>query len=132
MVTVQKSVRVNVTECYKCGSWVALTFTQEERFRANGETFYCALGHRQHYTETEVQRLTKALEDERRRTSQARGQVDDLLLDKAQRQKELKRLQRRVENGVCPHCKRTFKQVTRHITKKHPEVAVATGPVIKD
>jgi hypothetical protein len=37
-----------------------------------------------------------------------------------------------VENGVCPHCKRTFKQVTRHITKKHPEVAVATGPVIKD
>ena len=132
MVTVQKSVRINVIECCVCGSWIALTTDQEDRFRDKGGTFYCTIGHSQHFTETEVQRLTKALEDERRQTSKARGQVDDLLLDKAQRQKELRRLQRRTDNGVCPHCRRTFKQVTRHITKKHPAVAVVTGPVIKD
>lgn len=132
MVTVQKAVRVDVIECYKCGSWTALTTSQHERFLENGETFYCAIGHGQSYRNSKVTVLTKELEEQRRRTSQALSHVDELLLDKVARKKELTALKRRTDNGVCPHCQRTFKQVTRHITKKHPDVHVATGPVIKD
>jgi len=34
---------------------------------------------------------------------------------------EIGKLHKRVQGGVCPYCKRTFRQVQRHMTSKHSE-----------
>jgi ssDNA-binding Zn-finger/Zn-ribbon topoisomerase 1 len=34
---------------------------------------------------------------------------------------KLKRTERRVANGVCPHCHRSFVQLERHMRTKHSE-----------
>lgn len=31
------------------------------------------------------------------------------------------RLRKRIEHGVCPHCKRHFENVERHVKSKHPK-----------
>ena len=35
--------------------------------------------------------------------------------------KKIKRIEKRVANGVCPCCHRQFVQLTRHMKNKHPE-----------
>ena len=35
----------------------------------------------------------------------------------------LTRVKRRVGNGVCPCCNRTFKNLADHMTTKHPDYA---------
>jgi chemotaxis response regulator CheB len=34
---------------------------------------------------------------------------------------QLTKTKKRVANGVCPCCNRTFKQLARHMKAKHPE-----------
>lgn len=34
---------------------------------------------------------------------------------------QLTKTKKRVSNGVCPCCNRTFKQLARHMENKHPE-----------
>jgi hypothetical protein len=36
------------------------------------------------------------------------------------------RIKRRVANGVCPCCKRTFQDLARHMAGQHPRYAEAT------
>ena len=39
------------------------------------------------------------------------------------RQGQLTKAKKRAEAGMCPHCKRTFQKVQRHIANKHTEAA---------
>jgi DNA-binding transcriptional LysR family regulator len=79
---------------------------------------FCPLGHRyvqKDPTEEErIASLEARLTHERdqreaaeRRVSAARGQVT--------------KLKNRIHAGVCPHCKRTFQDVARHMKSKHAE-----------
>jgi type II secretory pathway component HofQ len=98
--------------------------------------FYCPQGHPQHYTETEVQRLQKQLAEAQEKAQAAtkrkewaeqeaknaraaeaaeRAAKDAERASKVRAQKKLKR----VANGVCPCCNRTFQNLARHMKTKH-------------
>lgn len=110
---------LRVSECPVCFiSYGVPESFYRARIEQGGEWF-CPNGHGLHFVETVEQRLRKALvqaqelanrsaEGER----QARAKLKEIT-------SELKRLQRRAENGVCPFCHRTFKQVQAHIARKH-------------
>jgi hypothetical protein len=88
---------------------------------------WCPLGHSWHYTgESEADQLRRALV--------ARGAVlDRVRADRDQAKRSLAaqkgvttRIKRRVANGVCPCCKRTFQDLARHMAGQHPGYAEAT------
>jgi hypothetical protein len=113
-----------VITCVNCGLKFGMAkdfWSARLKNRGPNNPFYCPNGHKQWFTgETEVQKLKKeneqlwaVIEREReyrgaadRRTAAARGQVT--------------RMKNRVGRGVCPCCNRTFENLSRHMTGKHP------------
>ncbi len=100
--------------------WLPEVFV--ERRRKNHATFYCPNGHGQLYPqESEEERLRRELRDARldahAEAARARRLEGDLLT----KAKEMKLFKRRIKSGTCPHCRRHFANVERHMNSKHPE-----------
>lgn len=114
--------------CCNCYTHFAMDQALNKKLRTNGGTFYCPNGHGQHYTETEVQKLTKQLENAKKREAwaeqsyqreyQAHGETKK---EKANVKRQLTNTRKRIANGVCPCCHRTFVNIARHMTSKHPD-----------
>lgn len=125
-----------IEECCNCHITFAMPEDLKRRCIEDGAnaTFYCPLGHAQHYTRSEVQKLRDKLADEkwRREAAQAsaeaaqasaRAAIDQA--DAAERSARAykgaaTRIRRRVANGVCPCCNRTFADLARHMAGQHP------------
>ena len=121
METITQKVAIGIFWCSECNSPIALTNQQYQRHKENGTTFWCSAGHSQIFTQSENQKLAEAqgrvtfLETKVRNT-------EGMLTAEV---KKRRRLEKRVNNGVCIHCHRTFQQLARHVKSKHPEVLTA-------
>lgn len=114
--------------CCDCGIQWAAPQAYVQKRRADGAFFYCPNGHKQHYTETEVMRLEKALAREKQlrewaeqNERAAREGVATARKAEAIARGKLRAQSERVKNGVCPCCKRHFTNLERHMHTKHPE-----------
>src|SRR3990167_9435937 len=120
MVTVTKQIALEVYEVGR-GHWIALPAERIAKLRETGENFWCPYGHAGAYKQSEVTRLRTeldAVKQDRLRAveaaEKARRELDGALV-------EIGKLHKRVQGGVCPYCKRTFRQVQRHMTNKPPD-----------
>lgn len=113
---IRHELTLETMTCCNCGIVFALPTTLKARLRTTGGSFYCPLGHGQHFTETEVSRLRDLLEE-------ANKQNTRLADECARHMRERKRIEKRVHAGVCPCCNRTFQNLARHMASKHPEVS---------
>lgn len=106
--------------------WCGIAFTipanlyREARrlndLRPSSFNLWCPMGHQFSYgAGTETQRLKDELARERHRLDQVRAERDDALLKAAKSERKLKR----VANGTCPECKRSFANLARHMQHKH-------------
>lgn len=108
-------------DCCQCGMKFAMPQVLLNGLRKNGGGFYCPLGHPLTFGETENDRLKRQLADNKRALELERSRVkvrDDQIA--AQKGVNTK-LRKRIGAGVCPCCKRTFKQLAAHIHTKHPD-----------
>jgi len=91
--------------------------------------FYCAYGHSQVYIKGENEE-TK-LRRERDRLQQRLAEKDDEISRQREMREQTERrlsatrgqvtkIKNRVGHGVCPCCTRTFENLARHMTSKHP------------
>ena len=106
--------------CYACGiEWAAPAYFVLQR-RQDGKDFWCPNGHRQQYTESAVDRLTR----ERDRLAQRIAERDDEIVDLKKRvsaeRGQVTRLRNRAKAGLCPCCNRHFTNLERHVATKHP------------
>ena len=102
-------------ECCDCGMAFAMTNDFYERRRKDHDDFYCPSGHGQHYTgKTEEQKLKERLEQEQQR-------VVKLELKAGNISKNYSRMRKRIANGVCPCCNRTFQNLMNHMKNEHPD-----------
>ena len=125
MPTINYTETLTVVTC-TCGINFAIPdalHTQMLEHRGpNGKSCYCPLGHSWHFIgKTEAQ-----LERERREQTERRLKATRDLLAAEERSHsatkgQLTKTKKRVANGVCPHCNRTFTNVQRHMRSKHPE-----------
>lgn len=127
--------QLNTEVCYKCGIHFAMPSDFKASRRRDKECFFCPNGHSQAYVESEADRLRKQLaekEKEIERQKQARQWADDAkdrAWKEAARQKKRAngykgiavKIKKRVGNGVCPCCKRTFQNLMMHMKTKHPK-----------
>jgi len=121
MDTLNIATKFEVEECCNCGVLFAMTKSFKNRKRNDHKSFYCPEGHGQHYTgKSDLEKLQEVL----RREELERQQAEEMLKAECKAHKATKKkksqLEKRMANGVCPCCNRTFKQLVRHMKSKHP------------
>lgn len=109
--------------CCECGVPFGLPQYVEKVRRQDSATFYCPMGHAQHFPrgKTEAQILREQLLDAlaaRDHESQQRAAAEAA----TRRLKQASARQaKRARAGVCPCCNRTFVAMARHMKTQHPE-----------
>lgn len=125
---INHATRLSTVDCCNCGITFAMPSTLLDRFKNNGNSFYCPHGHGQSFTKSEVDRLREKLDEQTRTATEMADRARDAeaAATKAKQtatkaRSELKRVNDRINAGVCPCCNRTFKQLARHMKTKHPD-----------
>ena len=125
LVTVTTELDLETEECCECG----VTFAMPARFRQERsrrkDNFYCPAGHVQAYLgTTHEEKLRRALAHARDLSIDNTRLADDNM-DLANKNTGLRRkntdLRRRAKNGTCGFCRRTFRDVQRHVETQHPD-----------
>ncbi len=121
------SVMMVTVTCYKCG--IPFSFPQhfDTRRREDKQSFWCPNGHSQAFVESEADRLRNELAKKERELEFQREQrgYADKRADREERRRialkgQLTKVKKRIQNGVCPCCKRTFQNLLRHMHSQHP------------
>jgi hypothetical protein len=113
--------------CCNCFTHFAMDDVLYRRRREDGQSFWCPNGHGQYFTETEVERLKRenqALKNDKLWAEEERDREYQAHLET---KRNLRKIKRRVANGVCPCCHRNFVNVARHMTTKHPDFTDAVS-----
>lgn len=118
-----------IQDCCDCG----VRFGVPDGFTANRRkdkrAFTCPNGHSMSYKESEADRLRR----ERDNLQQQIARVEDeKRTAQAETEKAVaakKRLEKRINAGVCPCCTRSFTNMARHMKTKHPEFSGAVVPL---
>ena len=121
--TYTETVTLQEVECCVCGVTFAFPVRLHNECKSTGKMFFCPNGHSQGYRESEETRLRKQLHDEQARCKRVEMQLTSAQDQLKASEREMKRHQKRVANGVCPCCNRSFVQLQRHMKTKHPEYA---------
>lgn len=108
--------------CCKCGTPIFMTDAHYAQKLKDKTDFYCVAGHNQAFIgETELDRAKRSLEFEKTRRESAERDRDTARKAEAIVRGKLKAQSERVANGVCPCCKRSFQNLMRHMSTKHPD-----------
>src|SRR4249919_1353666 len=121
--------KIYIGGCYKCGEPMWMTRGTQETYYRSKQSFYCPHGHPQCYTEGETEE-TK-LRRERDQLKQRIAYKDDCIRQAEARAEHERRrangykghatkITKRAKAGVCPCCNRSFENLRRHMTTKHP------------
>lgn len=114
-----------------CGCHVLFAITEELRDRRleDKKQFFCPNGHSQSYVgETKEEKLRKERDALERQLASARGN-EKYYRERAESEKKshaatkgvLTKTKKRVANGVCPVCNRSFVQLANHMQGQHPQ-----------
>jgi elongation factor P hydroxylase len=122
--------------CYAgCGVLFAMTEDFDRARREDHRWWYCPNGHQQQYSgKTEAEKLKEQLAEERRQRQRAEQNIaywqDEASEHREKAEHERRRangykghatrISKRVKNGVCICCNRTFKDLAAHMATKHP------------
>lgn len=114
-----KTLTLSVIECASCGIPFGITEDFEERRRNNHTGFYCPNGHSNYYAgKSEAEKLRDELKRKEQELADTAIQKINLQNQLAEKERKLKR----VHNGVCPCCNRSFVNLQKHMKTKHPEI----------
>ena len=119
--------------CWNCGVVYGITKELDQRRRKDGKSVYCPNGHVGVYT-SEEEDYKKKLEEEKRARIEAQGELEvekgytkklkdrntTLKREKAAVRGVVTKIKKRIGNGVCPCCNRTFVNLSRHMKGQHP------------
>jgi hypothetical protein len=133
-VRIERALTVNIYDCPWCGVEYGLTAEYEARRRKDGARFHCPNGHGISFDGTHERELAEAKKQAESARTQARDlqRALDATMDTLRaEQKAAAALKKRVSNGVCPDCHRTFKNLALHTRSKH-KGAVEAAQVAKE
>ena len=110
-------------EC-SCGVVYAISEAFEKARRRDHKTFYCPNGCSRHFPQqTDEEVLRRQLEQAQRRAASAEGQATRAEYQRRAAVGQVTKIKKRVANGVCPCCQRTFRDLASHMADKHPDYA---------
>ncbi len=123
-IAVDTWVTLEPVTCYLCGVAFGMPSYLKKKRLEDHESFWCPNGHQQHYVgKTEAQRLREQLEIANNSRNFYQLRLNKEVASKRAYRARLTRAKtklQRVANGTCPCCKRSFQNLRRHMTTKHP------------
>ena len=117
MTALNYTETLTVVHC-TCGIPFAIPDSLNQQAFDHGKSIFCPVGHKWHYTETMEQELRKAKEKAARIQANL-DQAEASLIAQRAATKRFQNKLKRVEAGVCPHCRRNFQNLRRHMASKH-------------
>ena len=127
MTTLLKAVFLVETACADCGITFAVPDTWDKARRNDGKGFYCPNGHSLFYGKTTLEKQLEAAKRHRDNLSAALTASQDQVVAErkahATTKGKLTKTRKRVGNGVCPCCNRSFADLGRHMAGQHPDYA---------
>lgn len=127
--TLAHVAELEIHTCPTCFIVYAFPTAMSERKQESGDSWYCPNGHSISFT-TSTKAKLEEMRRERDRLKQNEAYLEERLKDRdldllrAQRSTaalkgEVTKIRKRVGNGVCPCCNRTFQNLARHMSVKH-------------
>lgn len=113
------STVLTMLSCH-CGIPFAIPENLYTARRNDGGRFYCPQGHVCTYHESENDRLTRLLNQERDRVAAARARADGAEASLRTTKGHVTRLRKQVLAGECPLCGQHLRDLARHISRQHP------------
>lgn len=120
--------------CCSCFTHFAMDISLNSLRLHDGNPFYCPNGHKQWYSESEVDKLKKAnqrLKSDNawysNRAKRLQENLEETKRSRAAIKGQLTKTRKRIVNGVCPCCNRTFGNLAAHITTNHPDFKEAVS-----
>jgi hypothetical protein len=133
--TVTLTATLEIFTCPVCGIHYGVPPNYARQRRMDGKDWHCPNGHQLTFGKSELEIVREELQRERQALDQEKARVRDLKEQRDRVQESLakekesaKRLKRRIGNGVCPCCKRSFDNLKRHMATKHPELLECRTP----
>ena len=131
MSTLSITTKLTTITCCTCAITFAVPDEWEARRREDHKGFFCPNGHSLTFTgKTEAENLREQLDAEKARAEFWRKERDRNAqrADAADRRAaaargQVTKLKNRAAAGVCPCCNRSFVQLERHMSTKHPGFA---------
>lgn len=122
------SVTIEVHHCGTCGVIFGFEEKWAEARRSDKASWYCPNGHVFSWNgRPEVYELRDKLAAEKKRVTATRELLHAEERSHSATRGHLTRTKRRVANGVCPCCNRTFKQLAAHMERQHPGYVETAG-----
>lgn len=70
---------------------------------------------------SEADKLRQQLQKEREATEWQRARANQLEKSLTAQKGQMTKLKKRINNGVCPCCRRSFAALAQHMRRKHPD-----------
>lgn len=123
MTELKLDVTLAIESCCVCGIPFGIPDYHLTRLKDNGGEFFCPNGHAQHYTVSEIKRLSDEVDWYRTRWNEERADHQSTRRSLTATKAAHTRTKNRIKNGVCPCCNRQFSNLHRHMQTQHPDYA---------
>lgn len=124
MATLLYTGTLVVTSCW-CGIKMAIPEDLFDLAQRKRHDVYCPLGHTFVYGDPEYDRLKREAKIARDQAASARARADQVEASLRTTKGHVTRLRRRVlEEGACPICGQTLRDLARHVKRVHSEEPV--------
>jgi hypothetical protein len=139
--TITVDVELESIECANCGITFAFPEHIVTKRRRDHASFYCPHGHSNFFPgESDVEKAQKQLKEAQQKLEFQRQDLEwyhehtkelDQKVKEERRahgttKRKLTQQTKRIAHGVCPCCKRTFKQLAAHMSRQHPDYVAAS------
>lgn len=112
-------------ECCNCGIFFAVPKAYLKDRRLDKKGFYCPNGHSLSYAEGSLEKLARQKQESEQALHAQLNKANHARLvaekERDGERRKRQKVEKRVANGVCPCCNRTFADLARHMNGKHPE-----------
>jgi hypothetical protein len=112
---------LEATSCCVCGIQFGVPPYFIANARKNAGSLYCPNGHCLGWSKTEADKLREQLEKASAATEWQRARANQLEKSLIAQKGQVTKLKKRVANGVCPCCRRSFAALAQHMRRKHPD-----------
>ena len=126
------SVAMRELVCATCGVAYSMPEHLYKRKIEDNADWWCPNGHQWHYgkseSEKKIERLERELGWKNNQLDRTKRRAETAERSANAYKGKLRSVSKKITAGVCPHCRRTFQNLKKHMTCKHPdEVAHAHG-----
>jgi hypothetical protein len=125
VTTLQHTQTLTVVTCW-CGMAHAIPKALDEWADSRPDnSVYCPLGHKWVRRDGPLQRAERELKNAQDLLARREAQLRTTEASRRATLGQLTKERKRVNNGVCPVCNRTFVALGRHMHTKHPDFTEA-------